>query len=46
MKAEYQKHLTLRMSPETKSRLKARADELEVSVSDLVRSIIEDRLGE
>lgn len=45
-KAEYPKHLAVRMSTELYSRLKTAADGQNVSVSDLVRSIIENRLGD
>lgn len=46
MKAEYPKHLAIRVSNETSDRLKLAATDLGVSVSDLVRQLIEDRLAD
>lgn len=44
--AEYPKHLAVRVSHETSNKLKERANEQDMSVSDLVRQFIEDRLGD
>lgn len=44
--AEYPKHLAVRMSSELFDRLKTEATAQNISVSDLVRSFIENRLGE
>jgi predicted HicB family RNase H-like nuclease len=44
--AEYPKHLAVRMSRELSEKLKAVADEQNVSVSDFVRRLIENRLAD
>lgn len=46
MKAEYPRHLTIRLSLEAREGLKKLADAQELSVSDVLRKLIEDRLGE
>lgn len=44
--AEYPKHLAVRVSKETNEKLKNVATDKNVSVSELVRQFIEDRLGD
>lgn len=44
MIAQYPKHLALRVSNETEAKLRAVAAEREVSVSDLIRALIEEYL--
>jgi predicted HicB family RNase H-like nuclease len=44
--AEYPKHLAVRVSNELSERLKVAAAEQNVSVSDFVRHLIENRLAD
>lgn len=43
---EFPKHLTVRMTADQRKQLQAIADQREVSVSDVVRELIANRLGE
>lgn len=46
MKAEYTRHLTVRLPAEHRQALADLAQAEEISLSDLVREIIANRLGE